>query len=191
MSTTRKITHIADGVADGVIRIHVEGADDTEGRRMARDMACKVHGGIRIGKTPKAAKAKRGHVYDFTPVTVTRAEAAPAEAAPADALSAVLASLDPAVAAVIRAAMGADTGKGTGKGKGKGKGDARPVPPMIAERRARVASATCKTCEDLGVVRKAGDRAGQAYKTPKGAEAATASGWAVPCPSCKGKRKAS
>lgn len=50
---------------------------------------------------------------------------------------------------------------------------------------AKRAAATCKTCDDFGVVRKAGDRAGKAYRTQAGADAAKANGNAVPCPTHK------
>jgi hypothetical protein len=57
----------------------------------------------------------------------------------------------------------------------------RAVPEFIA----RAQSVTCRTCRDLKVVRGVGAKAGQPYRTQAGADAATAAGRSVKCPSHK------
>lgn len=57
----------------------------------------------------------------------------------------------------------------------------REVPDFIA----RARKATCHTCRDLKVVRGVGADAGKPYRTQKGADAATAAGRSVKCPSHK------
>lgn len=68
---------------------------------------------------------------------------------------------------------------------------AKPAKPAYVPtpEQARRKSAKCPTCQDLGVVRGSGSRAGQAYRTAAGAAAATAP---VRCPAkgCKAARKA-
>jgi hypothetical protein len=58
---------------------------------------------------------------------------------------------------------------------------AREVPEFIA----RARKVTCHTCRDLKVVRGVGADAGKPYRTQKGADAATAAGRSVKCPSHK------
>lgn len=103
---------------------------------------------------------------------------AKALAAPADALTAVLASLDPAVAKVIRAAL-----KGA-EAPAAPKAPNTFVTDVIGKRAAAKAAAHCTTCADFGIVRGAGKRAGEAYTTANGARGALAP---VTCPACKGK----
>lgn len=208
MSTTRIATHVTEAPA-GIIRVYVPGADDPEGRKLARSAACRVHGGVSIGATPKAAKAKRGHVYDFAPVAVTRADdgkvlpavrpdvraavgkaqarvttaapkvrkAPPREALvnPAELLALALAG-DPASREALTRLLAAPAAPAPKA--------PRVIPAKVQARMdARAAGkATCATCMGHGVVRKAGPRAGQAYRTADGAAAATANGNSAPCP---------
>lgn len=182
------VATVLSGAPSGVIRVHVTGPADKAGRAAARLAAQRHHGFGPIGKTPAGRPADGGHIYDFAPVvrstTAPRAAATKAapvvKAAPApDALAAVLASLDPAVAQVIRAALGPAATVGALP--------AVPREPRADEpefiRRAR--AVTCRTCRDLGVVRGVGASAGKPYRTANGAEAAKAAGRAVPCPDHK------
>jgi hypothetical protein len=136
-------------------------------------------GGWTVDVSAKALAARK--VVGKVPPARTMRE----EAAPVDTLAAVLASLDPAVAKVIRAAL---------KAQAPAKADApkapkepRPVPAFIVARAQAREAATCKRCLDFGVVRAAGPNAGQPYKTANGAAGASAS---KPCTCKAGKRAA-
>lgn len=166
---------------EGTIRVYVAGADTRESRAAARSLACKVHGGITVGITPKAVKANRGHTWTFTPVTAKAAPKAPkvTRAPKADPRDAKIAELERMLAEL----------KGTGAPKAP-----REVPAHVVERRAARAAAvaTCGTCHGHGVVRARGANAGGAYRTADGAAAATVNGNAKPCTArgCKAKRAA-
>lgn len=213
--TTGKTTvpTILSGAPDGVIRVFTSGrptdVDMPDVRKVARSAAQRHHGFGSVGSNPVPVPAKfrdvAGLAWDFTPVTSRRAvDATPAAPAPAprkgkgkgrkgsaDAaamLRKVLAGdLDPSEALAALATLAGTTAP-TGKGKGKS-APAKDRPAFLGKRD----DATCETCQDYGVVRKAGSRAGGAYKTQGGADTATANGNAVPCPTHKtarsGKRK--
>lgn len=56
--------------------------------------------------------------------------------------------------------------------------------PTPEEVQAVLDAEKCPQCKGLGLVRKAGSRAGAAYKTLGGAQAALANGNAEDCPRC-------
>lgn len=181
----------------GTIRVYVPGADDAEGRKAARAAACKAHGGVTIGATPKAHKSARGVTYTFTPVTVVKPAPRPAvkpsvraavgkrqtELATGDPVAALKSQID-----MLAAQLAALTGDPvTVKRERK----PREVPPVVKARiDARAAAvAACATCHGHGVVRARGANAGKAYRTADGAKAATANGNSSKCPA-KHARKA-
>lgn len=53
-----------------------------------------------------------------------------------------------------------------------------------AEAKATLDSEKCPTCKGLGLVRKAGPKAGKHYRTLAGAQSALGKGNAVDCPKC-------
>lgn len=176
----------------GTIRIYVAGADTTETRKAARSLACKIHGGISVGFTPKAERANRGHVWTFTPVTsVKPAPKAAPKAAPRAPKAAPVATDDvkalKAQLLQLTAQLTALTGTSTSIVQDAPKAPKAPrvVPPAVQARIDARAAVVCTTCADHGHVRKAGPRAGQAYRTADGAKAATANGNSVPCPTHK------
>lgn len=175
MSAPRTATVIADA-PEGVIRVYVPGADDSEGRKIARTAAAGVAHGL-VGGVLRSVKANRGYVRDYAPVT--RRAAAPAAPAPTTGDDR-LAFLERELARVT--ALLADQGTPAPAAK-------REVPPVIAARIAASHAITCKTCRDLGVVRGVGKNAGQPYRTADGAAAAKAAGRAVKCPSHTKARK--
>lgn len=183
---SRNATHVADAPS-GIIRIYVPGADDQDGRKLARNLACKVHGGVGVGKTPAASKASRGHIYDFAPVQVTRG--ADGKVLPSVATKARKATQAPSVSDVTMAARIAELESLLAQLKAttpvKAPKAPREIPPAVKARMDKAAAVTCKTCKDLGVVRKAGPKAGRPYVTAKGAAEATAKGNSVPCHSHK------
>lgn len=178
---SRNATHVADAPS-GIIRIYVPGADDQDGRKLARNLACKVHGGVGVGKTPAASKASRGHIYDFAPVQVTRG--ADGKVLPASGQARVQDPRDAKIAELERmlAELRDDMPRVIPPKAPKAK---REIPPAVKARMDKAAAVTCKTCKDFGVVRKAGPKAGRPYVTLKGAQEATVKGNSVPCHSHK------
>lgn len=181
MSTTITRTATRVDSPEGTIRVYVPGADDAPSRSAARSLACKIHGGITVGRTPVGVAGKRGHVYTFTPVTVVRpAKAAPTAKAPkADPRDAMIAELTAKLAELT----------GTPVQAAKAAKAPRVIPPQVQARIDASHRITCKTCRDLKVVRGVGSRAGQPYRTADGAAAAKAAGRAVPCPTHVKARK--
>jgi len=183
-TTTRQATRVDS--PEGTIRVYVPGQDDTPARSAARSLACKIHGGVTVGRTPAGVKANRGHVYTFSPVAVVR----PARPTAKPAKPAKPAKADDRLAYLTRelARVTAELAKVQGKPAPVAK-PAREVPPAIAARIAASHAITCKTCRDLKVVRGVGSRAGQPYRTADGAAAAKQAGRAVPCPTHVKARK--
>lgn len=99
--------------------------------------------------------------------------------APADPVAVALASLDPAVRALLAPVIAAGMAA-----KAPTKAPSTFVADVIAPRAAKRAAASCTTCADYGVVRGAGKRRGEAYSTANGARGALAP---MTCPTCKGK----
>lgn len=56
--------------------------------------------------------------------------------------------------------------------------------PTAEEKQASLDAEKCGTCKGLGLVRKAGPKAGKHYRTLDGAQAALEHGNAVDCPKC-------
>lgn len=173
MSTTTSTTaRILPGAPAGIVRVFTPGRENTpEVRRTARTAAMREHGFGPIGTTPVPHTATlngvKGFGWDFSPVAVSRDAnvSAKAKAAPS----------------VTFAEPDAKAAKKARKAAKKAKAAKADVPFLGAK--AKADAATCKTCVDYGVVRKAGSRAGGAYKTQNGADTAKANGNAVPCPS--------
>lgn len=186
---TRSPQHVEG--PDGTIRVYVPGDADQESRREARIMAQRVHGNVAVGPTPQPVKAKRGHVYTFTPTAVRHTDegvtyvitspAVPAKAPKAPkvgkAPKAPKADPNAALIAQLTAQLAALTG-GT-------------VPAAAAPERKenpftkRAREAKCKRCNDLGWTKGAVylSKAGHPYKTPNGLAQAQAhkDGRAVKC----------
>lgn len=64
--------------------------------------------------------------------------------------------------------------------------DAALAEPVTPEEQDALDGQKCGTCKGLGLVRKHGKRAGEAYRTLAGAQAALGNGNAADCPTCKG-----
>lgn len=174
---------------DGLIRVFTPGRPETvtaDIRKAARTAAQQAHGGVMVGKTPAHVPAKfrgvLGFGWDFTPVGKSRA--AVVDLTPAKGKA------GKAAPAVVFAAPVAET-KAERKAR-KAAAKAAPVKavPSFLGKRDDV---SCEACQDYGVVRKAGKRAGGAYKTANGAATATAGGNSLPCTAAahgrKGKRR--
>ena len=175
MSANVSTTMVGD-----LMRVTVRGAADG---REARKLAQKAAGTAAVGSA--VPRGKGTHVIDVSAKALAARKVVgslpPAKAlATPDPLAAVLASLDPAVADVIRAALAAKAPKAAAAPKAP----STFVTDVIAPRAAAKAAAHCKTCADLGVVRAGGKRKGEAYSTPNGARGAVN---AAKCPACKGK----
>ncbi len=152
-------------------RVVVRIAEDTrENRAEARKVAMRAAGTVTIGAL-QSVTPRKGTSVELTwtpnlnrvspPVREVAVPAAP-KAPKVDPRDAKIAELERMLAEL--------------------RGEAPKAPKAAPEfLRKDDAGITCKTCRDFGVVRKAGEHAGQAYKTAKGAEAATANGNSVPC----------
>lgn len=154
------------------VTVTVDGTDTPEVRAAARKAACGEAHTATIGKLLKVAEVKGGTAFTWGPVTPrgTRTAAAPKAAAPVDdATAARIAELQAELAKLTGAPVTAAA---------KARGTFAP----IAKRAAAKAAAACKTCEDLGHVRKVARESGSvAYRTAKGRDASIALGNAKAC----------
>jgi hypothetical protein len=176
-------THVSTAMHGDTMRVTVKGTSD---RKAARKLAQQAAGTAFIGATTgdgpftfdvsAKALAARKVVGSVPPARTMR------EAAPADPLATVLASLDPAVAQVIRAALDAQGANAKGREAAASTFREDVIIPAANAKRAMREAATCKTCLDHGIVKAAGKHAGQPYTT--GADRAANP---APCPAkgCK------
>lgn len=166
-----------------VMVVTVKGAADAQ---EARHLAQKAAGTAAVGSAVPDGSKHTVHVSAKALAArkvvgaVPSAKALTPEA-PADPVAVALASLDPAVRAllapVIAAGMAAKAPTAPVKAS-------TFVADVIAPRAAKRAAASCTTCADFGIVRGAGKRRGEAYSTANGARGALAP---MTCPTCKGK----
>jgi hypothetical protein len=164
-----------------VMVVTVKGAADA---REARHLAQQAAGTAAVGSAVPHPDGGKHTVHVSAKALAARkvvgkVPSAKALAPEAPNLDTILASLDPAVAAAIRAVVANPRA-----GVPTAKAPSTFVQDVIAPRAARKAAASCTTCQDYGVVRGAGKRRGDAYSTANGARGALAP---MTCPTCKGK----
>lgn len=188
--TTLRVT----GDQDGIVRLWSPDAS-RESRNAARRMAAE-HLGCKVGHLAFATDlgtSKGGHVLGVAKLSTRKAADAVPEIPARDEVEQWTEgqSADEVIAE-LRRELAALKAKATpAKGKAKAK-----APREVAFLGGHP-DAACKTCGDIGLVRRYGERSGHtdgrsAYKTANGAAEAKAKGNAAPCPvtSCTaGKRE--
>lgn len=188
------------------VLVAMPGQDTPATRKDARTLCQREVGTVAIGALQDTTQVAGGHVYVFTP-NLARMAKPVAEVNVANVMAEVEAESDARLAAyavedtsarldrlegailALTEAVAALAGAKAPKASAAPKAPKAPssfVAEVIAPRAAKRAVVTCATCQDHGVVRGSGPRAGQPFRTANGAAMAPT---AVPCPTHKRARK--